>query len=118
MKGPAGILTKLALAMAVGECISAVAIAVENYADSAPQFAVLFAALFFAGGWLLHKRRIVAGASLVGILALFEIVSFPAWQKHNSYDWLYDTVYVILAAVTLVFAIRALVGHHRRPVSV
>lgn len=117
MNRPAGILTRLALVMAVGECISAVVIAVENYADSVPEFAMLFGALFFTGGWLLHKRRIIAGASLVGFLALFEIVSFPAWQKHNTYDWVYDTVYVILAAVTLVVAIRALVGHRRRPVS-
>lgn len=117
MNRPAGILTRLALVMAVGEFTSAVVIAVEKYAGSAPEFAVLFGVLFFTSGWLLHKRRMVAGASLVGFLALFEIVSFPTWQKHNIYDWVSDTVYVILAAVTLVFAIRALVGHRQRPVS-
>ncbi len=108
------ILTKLALVMAVGECISAVVIAVENYADSAPEFAVLFAVLFFVGAWLLYKQRLIVGASLVGLLTVFEIVSFPSWQKHNAYDWVSDVVYAILAAVTLVFAIRTLLGERLR----
>jgi hypothetical protein len=42
MNRPASTLTKLSLVMAIGECISAVAIAVENYADNVPEFAVLF----------------------------------------------------------------------------
>jgi len=111
-------LTKLALLMAIGECISAVAITIENYKDSVPEFAVLFAALFFTGVWLLRKGRVVAGASLVGFLALFEIVTFPSWQKHNAFDWGFDVVYAVLAAATLVFAVRALVSQRRRPVSV
>ncbi len=84
MNRPLSILIKLTLVMAVGECISSVVIAVENYANGVPEFAVLFGALFFTGAWLLCKRRVVAGASLVGVLSLFEIVSFPGWQKHNT----------------------------------
>ncbi len=117
MNRPVRTLTKLAVVMGVGECISAVAIAVENYADSVPAFAVLFGALFFTGAWLLHKRRILAGASLVGFLTLFEIVSFPGWQKHNTYDWVSDSVYAVLSAVTLAVAVGVLVVHRRtRPV--
>lgn len=114
MNRSTSILTGLALVMAVGECISAVAIVVENYADSAPEFAVVFAALFFTGAWLLRKRRVVTGAALVGLLAVFEIVTFPSWQKHNTYDWVSDIVYLTVAALTLVFAIRALVGPRLR----
>ena len=118
MNRPVTVLTKLAIVLAVGECISAVVIAFENYADSVPGFAVLFGALFFTGAWLLHKHRIVSGASLVGFLALFEIVNFPSWQKHNTYDWISDTVYVVLSAVALALAIRTLVRHRRQPARV
>jgi hypothetical protein len=104
------VLTKLALVMSIGECISSVVIVVENYAGSVPEFAVLFAALFFTGAWLLHRHRVVGGASLVAFLTLFEVISYPSWQKHNTYDWISDTVFVVLAAVTLGFAIRVLVS--------
>ena len=107
------ILTKLTLAMGIGECVSAVVIGVEDYPGSVPEFAVLFGGLFFTGAWLLHRRHTAAGASLVGLLSLFEIVSFPGWQKHNAFDRVSDTVYVVLAAVTLSVAIGALVGHRR-----
>lgn len=113
MNRSASTLTKLALVMAVGECISAVVIAVENYADAVPEFAVVFAALFFTGAWLLHKQRIVAGAALVGLLTVFEIVTFPSWQKHNTFDWVWDVTYAVIAAVALVFAIRTLISHRR-----
>jgi hypothetical protein len=117
MNRPLTVLTRLALVMAIGECISAVVITIENYAGSVPEFAVLFAALFFVGAWLLHRGRAAGGAALVGFLAIFEIVSSPSWQKHNAYDWVSDSVYVVLSAVTLAFAIAVLVSHRRsRPV--
>ena len=113
------LLTKLTLALAVGECLSAVTISVENYAGSVPSFAVLFAGLFFAGAWLLHKGRVTSGATLVGLLTLFEIVSFTGWQKQNTYDWVSDIVFVALSAVTLVLAVVVLVTRRRsRAVSV
>jgi Na+/proline symporter len=118
MNRSADILTKLALAMAIGECVSAVAIAVEDYKGSVPAFAVVFAALFFGGFWLLRTRRVVAGACVVGLLSVFEIVSFPGWQKHNSYDWAFDVVYAIVGTVTLVFAVRTLIDQRRQPLGV
>jgi hypothetical protein len=119
MNRPVTVLTKLAVVMAIGECISAVVITIENYAGSVPEFAVVFAALFFTGAWLLYRGRTVGGALLVGFLTVFEIVSFPSWQKHNAYDWVSGSVYVVLAAITLACAIGVLVTHRRsRPVRI
>jgi NADH:ubiquinone oxidoreductase subunit 6 (subunit J) len=112
------LLTKVTLALAIGECLSAVDIAIEGYAGSAPGFAVLFGLLFFAGAWLLHRRQVVVGASLVGVLALFEIVSFPGWQKHGTFDWVSDTAFVVVSAVALALATIVLVTRRRsRPVN-
>jgi hypothetical protein len=107
------ILTWLVVAMAIGEFLSAVVIAVENYAGSVPAFAVLFGVLFSGAAWLLYRGHIVAGAALATFLCLFELVSFPSWQKHNSYDWVSDSLYALLAAVTLGFAITVLVTRRR-----
>jgi hypothetical protein len=107
------LLTKLTLALAVGECLSAVDIAIENYAGSVPAFALLFGAFFFAGAWLLHRRRVIAGASLVGLLTLFEVVSFPGWPKHNTFDWVTDAAFAAVSAVALGLAIIVLVTHRR-----
>jgi hypothetical protein len=99
------LLTKLTLVLAAGECLSAVTITVEDYAGSVPAFAVLFAGLFFTGAWLLHRGRVTAGATLVGLLTLFEIVTFPGWQRQNAYDWVSDTVFAALSVATLVVAV-------------
>ena len=113
MNRPSNILTRLTLVMAIGECISAVVITVEGYAGSVPAFAVLFAALFFTGAWLLRTHRTLVGASLVGFVSLFEIVSYPAWQKHNAFDWVFDSVYLVVSALTLAFAVGVLATHRR-----
>jgi hypothetical protein len=40
--------------------------------------------------WLLRSGRARAGAIFAGLLCLFEVVSFPGWQKHGALGWTTD----------------------------
>jgi hypothetical protein len=89
----------LTAALVVAEAVSAVVIWKEAYADSQPMFAVGFGVLFAVAFWLQRSGRVVAGASLAGALALFEVVTFPTWQRFNALDW---TTQIISAGVALI----------------
>jgi hypothetical protein len=106
-------LTVLSAVLAVGEFISAVIIAVESYRDSFAAGAVIFGVLFLIGTWLLRSGRVTAGAVLVGILCLFEVVSFPSFQRHNALDWAFQTVYAVVALIALATAVALLVSRRR-----
>ena len=101
-------LLALTAALAVGEFVSAVIIWRENYPDAEPWFAVLFGALFLVALWLIRSGRVAAGSVLAGVLFLFEVVSFPTWQKHGAVDWATDTVYAVLSLAGLLTAIAVL----------
>jgi hypothetical protein len=103
------VLLTLITALAVGEFISAVVIWRENYPDSQPWFAVLFGALFLGALWLLRSGRVAAGAALSGVLFLFEVISYPSWQKHGAFDVAIDSVYAVLSLAGLVTAVAVLV---------
>jgi hypothetical protein len=106
-------LTTLTLVMAIGEFVSSVVIAVENYADAQPEFAVAFGVLFLVALWLLRSGRVTAGGSLAGLLCVFEVVSYPGWPKPTTFDWVGDTIYVLVALTTLVTAIAMFVSRRR-----
>jgi Zn-dependent protease with chaperone function len=106
-------LTILSATLAVGELISAVSIAVENYHDAQPAFAVVFAVLFAIGWWLLRRRHITGGVVLLAVLCLFEVVSYPSWQRHNAYDWISQTVYAAIALAGLGTAVVLFVSRRR-----
>jgi hypothetical protein len=106
-------LTVLSAVLAVGEFISAVIIAVESYRDSFAAGAVLFGLLFLLGAWLLRSGRVTAGAVLVGLMCVFEIVSFPTFQRHNALDWVYQVAYALVALIALVTSIAVLVARRR-----
>jgi hypothetical protein len=89
----------LTAALVLAEAISAVVIWQEAYADSQPMFAVGFGVLYALAFWLQRSGRVVAGASLAGALALFEVVTFPTWQRFNALDW---TTQIISAGVALI----------------
>lgn len=103
------VLLVLITALAVGEFISAVIIWRENYPDSQPWFAVLFGALFLVALWLVRSGRVAAGAALSGVLFLFEVISYPSWQKHGALDVATDTVYAVLSLAGLVTAVAVIV---------
>ena len=99
------ILTGIAGVLALGEVGSAVIIRLEKYPDSMPLGAVAFAVLFLVGAWLLRSRRVTAGSVLVGLLCLFEVVSFSGWTRHNALDWIYQTSLAVVSLAGLVVAI-------------
>ncbi|HEY3529439.1 MAG TPA: hypothetical protein VGK78_09830 [Nocardioides sp.] len=103
----------LTLVMAIGEFASSVIIAVENYADAQPEFAVAFGGLFLAAWWLLRSGRVTAGGSLAGALCLFELVSYPGWPKPTAFDRVGDTIYAVIALATLATVIAVFVSRRR-----
>ncbi|HEX6394286.1 MAG TPA: hypothetical protein VFZ97_12655 [Acidimicrobiales bacterium] len=107
------ILTTLAGVLAVGEFVSAVIIAVENYRGSFALGGVVFGLLFLVGVWLLCSRRVTAGTVYIGILCLFEVVQFPGWARHNALDWAFQTIYALIALGGLATAVAVLVTRRR-----
>lgn len=98
----------LTATLAGGEFVSSVLIWRDNYPDSEPWFAVAFGALFLVALWLIRSGRITGGAVLSGVLCLFEVISFPGWQKHGMTDWIFDSVYAVLSLACLLTAIALL----------
>ncbi|MGH3445300.1 MAG: hypothetical protein ACRDPB_07985, partial [Nocardioidaceae bacterium] len=108
-------LLTLSVVLGVAEFGNFVVILEEDYKDSFPQSAVVFGLLFLLGAWLLRSRRVTVGAALVGLLCLFELVSVPAWQRHNAFDWISQPIFAALAAAALVTAVRLMVTQRRTP---
>ena len=91
------VLTTIAGILAVGEFASSIMIWQENYPGSLPQAAAVFGVFFLIATWLLRSGRVRAGAIFTGLLCLFEVISFPGWQKHGVLDWSTDTVFALVS---------------------
>jgi hypothetical protein len=102
------VLTTIAGILALAEFGSAVMIWQENYPGSLPEAAVVFGVFFLIATWLLRSGRVMAGAIFTGILCLFEVVSFPGWQKHGALDWTTDTIFALVSLAGLITAITVL----------
>ena len=107
------ILTVIAAVLAVGEFGSSIMIWQQNYPGSLPEAAVVFGVFFLIATWLLRSGRIMAGAIFTGILCLFEVVSYPGWQKHGALDWTTDTVFALISLAGVFAAITVLVSRLR-----
>jgi hypothetical protein len=107
------ILTSITGVLALGEFGSAIMIWLEKYPDSVPAFAVLFGVLFLVGTWLLRSGRVASGTMFVGLLCLFEVVSFPGWTRHNALDWIYQVTFAVAALAGLIAAIVLLTSRLR-----
>ena len=108
------VLTTIAGVLAVGEFASSVIIWKENYPGSFPPAAVVFGVFFLIAAWLLRSGRVTAGAIVAGVLCLFEVVSYPGWQKHGALDWTYDSVFAVVSLAGLIAAIIVLAARLRR----
>ena len=108
------VLTVIAAILAVGELGSAVLIWRENYPGSLPWAAVVFAAFFGIATWLLRSGRVTAGAVFAGLLCLFEVVEYPSWARHSTWDWVTGSAFAVVALAGLVTAIVVLAGRLRR----
>ncbi len=111
------VLTGLAAVLGLGEFISALIIKVEAYPDSFPEAAVAFGFFFLLAVWLLRSRRVTAGTVFVGILCLFEVVSFPGWTRHNALDWVFQIGFAVISLAGLITVIAVLVGGRRSRVT-
>lgn len=107
------ILTAIAGILALGEFGSAVMIWLEKYSGSLPWAAVVFGAFFALGAWLLRSGRVAAGSIFVGVLCLFEVVSFSGWTRHNALDWVYQASFALVSLAGLIAAIAVLAGRLR-----
>ena len=108
------VLTTIAGILAVGEFGSSIMIWQENYPGSLPLAAVVFGVFFLIATWLMRSGRVLAGAVFTAILCLFEVISFPGWQKHGALDWTTDTVFAVVSLVGLIAAIIVLAARLRR----
>ncbi len=108
------VLTTIAGVLAVGEFGSSIMIWKENYPGSLPLAAVVFGAFFLVATWLLRSGRVMAGAIFTGILCLFEVISYPGWQKHSALDWTTDAVFALVSLAGLIAAITVLAARLRR----
>jgi hypothetical protein len=88
----------------VGEFGSSILIWQENRPGSLPLAAVVFGVFFLIAIWLLRSGRVRAGAVFAGVLCLFEVVSFPGWQKHGALDWTTDIAFVLVSLAGAVAA--------------
>ncbi len=108
------VLATIAGVLAVGEFGSSIIIWQENRPGSLPLAAVVFGVFFLIAAWLLRSGRVMAGAIFAGILCLFEVISFPSWQKHGALDWTTDTVFALASLAGLIAAIIVLAARLRR----
>jgi hypothetical protein len=108
------VLTSIAGALALGEFGSAIMIWLEKYPGSMPWAAVVFGVFFVLATWLLRSGRVTAGSVFVGVLCLFEVVSFSGWARHGAVDWVYQSTFAIISLAGLVGAIAVLAGRLRR----
>jgi hypothetical protein len=98
------ILGWLALAFVVTEAVSAFFI-------EFPAAAIVFAALFIVG-WFLLRRGGLWGVILVGVLCVIELAGLPFYEREDADDWIVQGVALALGVVGLVAAAGAL---WRRP---
>ena len=96
-------------ALCVAEVISFVQLAGRHGPNDYPFFALVFAALFALGALLIRWRRVGVGATLVGALAVFEVVDYPSWAKHGTLDWIFDTAIAVVALAGICLALAVLV---------
>jgi hypothetical protein len=108
------VLTSIAGVLALGEFGSAIMIWLEKYPGSLPWGAAVFGVFFLLATWLLRSGRVTAGTVFVGILCLFEVVSFSGWARHNALDWVYQSTFAIISLAGLIGAIAVLAGRLRR----
>lgn len=65
--------------------------------------ALVFAVLFgLAGAWT--RRGGLAGPLFVGVLCIFELQSFPTWERSGIGDWIHQIAFIAVAAATLVLS--------------
>jgi hypothetical protein len=69
--------------------------------------AAVFSALYLvAAFWT--RRGGIGGPVLVGVLCVFELQSYPTWDRNGLTDWITQTLFAAGAAVCLIVALAVL----------
>jgi hypothetical protein len=93
-------LITLAIVLGLGELV-------DSFFISFWEAGVVFSALFLlAAFWT--RRGGMGGPILVGALCVFELQSFPTWERTGMGDWISQIAFVVVSAVGLVVAIAVL----------
>lgn len=108
-------LAALAIALGLVNPITAIITSVEHVRGSEPAMLAVFAVPWFVGAWLLMRGRVMAGAIVVGLLALLDLVSSPTWKRTTALDWTVQALAVLGALVGLATVVAVLVRRHRAP---
>jgi hypothetical protein len=96
-------------ALCVAELFSFVQLTVQGGPDNVPAYALVFAALFALGALLIRWRRVVVGTIVVAVPAAFEVVTYPRWAKHGTFDWVFDTTIAVVSLAGVCLALAVLV---------
>jgi hypothetical protein len=71
--------------------------------------AAVFSVLFLGAAWW-TRRGGIGGPILVGVLCVFELQSYPTWERNGTTDWITQTTFAVGAAVCLIVALAVLKG--------
>ena len=62
--------------------------------------ALIFAALFAIGAWLMRRGTRV-GVGLVGFLLVWEVAAWPTFDRSTTKDWIIQTPFLIVGVIGL-----------------
>jgi hypothetical protein len=79
----------------------------DVFAISFWEAAAVFSALFLAAAWW-TRRGGIGGPILIAILCVFELQSYPTWDRDGATDWITQTAFAVGAAVCLIVALAVL----------
>ena len=79
----------------------------DVFAISFWEAAAVFSALFLAAAWW-TRRGGIGGPILVAILCVFELQSYPTWDRNGVADWITQSAFAVGSAVCLIVALAVL----------
>ena len=106
-------LTALAVLLGLGNPAAAIITSVEHVPGSEPVMLSLMVLPWLVGAELVRRGRITAGAVVIGLLSILNVVSFPGWTRTSALDWTTQSTAAAGAAVCLALTVSVLVRQHR-----
>jgi hypothetical protein len=106
-------LTALAVLLGLGNPAAAIITSVEHVPGTEPVMLALMVLPWLVGAELVRRGRITAGAIVIGLLSILDVVSFPGWKRTSALDWTTQSIAALAAAVCLALTVSVLVRQHR-----
>ena len=79
----------------------------DVFAISFWEAAAVFSVLFLVAAWW-TRRGGIGGPILVAILCVFELQSYPTWDRNGVADWITQSAFAVGSAVCLIVALAVL----------